>query len=163
MRLLDVCPRRSKRGATIVTTTAWRIRVLSLGAYYRRVEIDPVNRMIKIFQRYLWFIRRQCLVPFEEVEAVTYGYKDVSYGSWQRGPYEAEDCFTVGLRLADDSELVLHEFRGRGELINESILPDWCFRPTFLGFSGDQEQESRDYVELVSRLVEVATIPHRGY
>ncbi|MEM0925185.1 MAG: hypothetical protein AAGJ83_04035 [Planctomycetota bacterium] len=151
----------SKRGATIIATTARRVRLLSLGGIYRQVAIDPVEQIITIHRRYAWFFRKHCAIGFAEIEAVTYGYEDQAIqGSFV---HESYDCFTVGLRLRDDSEVVLHRFSGEGTLVNETIFPDWLMQPFGFELVGTQERDSRSYVELVSRLVDVPTIPHRGF
>ena len=163
MRLLAVCPRISKEDATIISTTALRVRLLLLWSYYRQVRIDPVGRTISISVCYLWFCRSQRQIPFHDVEAVTYGYEDIAYHSAYEPVHETNDCFTVGLRLKDDTEVVLHDFAGDGTLVNHTFLPNWFFRPFGFDLEGSQENESRDYVEIVSCLVQVSTIPHRGY
>ena len=62
MRLFSICPRIRKTSGRIVASTAWRLRVMFLGAVYRTVAIDPTDETIAISSRSLWF---------------TYGYEDI--------------------------------------------------------------------------------------
>jgi hypothetical protein len=42
-QLFSTCPRVSKRGHKLVASTAWRLRLLTLGWLFRKVIVDPVD------------------------------------------------------------------------------------------------------------------------
>ncbi|MGE0378212.1 MAG: hypothetical protein AB7I48_04300 [Planctomycetaceae bacterium] len=162
MRLLAVCPRIRKDSGRIVATTAWRVRVLLLGMVYRQVVIDPTARAVTMFSRFLWFIRRTRSMNFSRVRAVTYGYEDLSSDQILAYAWDSFDWFTVGLRLADDSELHLFSFIGEGTFGNDGPFPDWMYWEDFrFDISGSQERESRAFVDVLSLLLDVPVIPSR--
>ena len=163
MRLFSICPRVRKRGGCIVAVTAWRIRLLFLGALYRKTIIDPRNRVISIRSRYLWLISRERQVPFSDIQAVTYGYEDMSTDLLSYA-HDTFDWFSVGLRLRDDSEVRLFNFIGDGTFQNDGPWPDWMYWDEFIfDSSGSQERESRAFVDVLSTIVGVQVVPPRNY
>jgi hypothetical protein len=160
MRLLAICPRIRKEESRIVATTAWRARLLLLGLLYRKVVIDPVKRRLCISSRSLWLIRRERRIPFSKIEAVTYGYEDWSPDQILAFAHDSFDCFSVGLRLMDQSQIHLFHFLGEGTFGNDGPLPDWMYWEEFAwDVSGSQEKESRGFVELLSRMIGVSVVP----
>lgn len=163
-RLLAVCPRIRKDAGRVVASTAWRVRVLLLETIYRRLEVDPTTKTLFIRTRYLWLIRLKRVITFAEVEAVTYGYEDMTIGSYISFAHDSQDWFTVGLRLKDDSEMHLFNFIGDGTFSNHGPFPDWLYWDEIMfDISGSQEKESRVFVELLSRLIGVKVVPPRAY
>ena len=164
MRLLAFCPRIRKDNGRIVATTAWRVSLLLLGTIYRKIVIDPTNETISIYSRYLWLIRLQRTVRFSEIQAVTYGYEDMSPGSLLSVARDSYDWFTVGLRLNADSEMRLFNFIGGGTFNNNGPFPDWLYWDEFvLDLAGSQENESRVFVDVLSEMIGVTVVPPRVY
>jgi len=162
MSLFALSPRIRKNSGRIIATTAWRVRLVFLGTLYRSVAIDPQKRKLTIASRYFWFIVRRRQINFSRIVAVTYGYEDMSAGSALSTSHASLDWFTVGLRLADDTELKLFNFIGQGSYINESSLPDWLrWKEYAFDFSGSQEQESRAFVKLLAKMCDVTVVPPR--
>jgi hypothetical protein len=95
MRLFALCPRIRKDSGRVVATTAWRVRLLLFGTVHREIVIDPTNETISVHSRYLWLIRLQRTVPFSEIQAVTYGYEDMSLGSLLFYAHDSHDWFTA--------------------------------------------------------------------
>jgi len=162
MRLLAICPRISRSGERIEATTAWRLRLLTLGMMFRRVVIDPQRDKLLIESRWLWLIRRRRVIRFARVQAITYGYEDLSPDGFFSLAHDSYDSFTVGLRLMDDSEVRLFTFHGDGTFVNTSTWPDWLFWDEYaLDLSGSQQQESRLFVDLLSEMIGVSVVPPR--
>jgi hypothetical protein len=160
MRLLSFCPRITKRDLSIIATTAWSVRLLSLGTVYRQVIVDARTKTVAIYSRYLWFLVRRRAVRFSSVSAVTYGYEDVSPDAFFSYAHDSYDRFTVGLRLADDSQVHLFSFVGEGTYTNNGPFPDWFYWDDFaFDISGNQETESRAFVEVLAKLIGVKVAP----
>lgn len=109
-----------------------------------------------IHDRQLWFFERTRLVPFEQVEAVTYGFEDWTFGGWFFRTRDTRELFRVGLRLRTGKEFDLFRFYGQGRFVNASYFPDgWFWEDSLTDLSGTQEQESRVLVELMSKMMGV--------
>ena len=159
-RLFARGPRISKENGTLVASTGWGTRLLTLGLFVRHVTVDPARKRIDIRSRYLWFMTRRRTIRFSEVKAVTYGYEDASiHAPWQ-WTHDAWDRFRVGLRLHDLEEIDLFTFSGLGGFVNDSPFPDWCYWEEFaFDAQGTQENESRTFVDLLSGMLRVTVIP----
>ena len=163
MRLFAICPRIRRESDSVVATTAWRVRLLSLGAIYRQVVIDARDAVISVTSRYLWFLRFERSIRFAEIAAITYGYEDMAPDSLFAYSHDSYDWFNVGLRLKDDSELRLFSFIGDGTFTNHGPFPDWMYWSDFtMDISGSQERESRLFVDVLAKLVGVSVIPPRA-
>lgn len=157
---LSVCPRVRKRKGRLIATTAWRVRILSLGLMIRRVTIDPQEQQITISRRLFWFFPRRRRIRFGAVAAVTYGYSGwkTNYDWW--GTSDTFDIYSVGLRLHGAEELRLFYFYGDGEFVNDGPWPDWFYWPDYVfDLTGTQTKESRAYVEVLSKMIGVAIAP----
>ena len=165
MRLFAICPRIRKNSGSIIASTAWRVQVVLLGMLYRRVEIEPASKSILMVSRYLWLIRRRRTIRFADVHAVTYGYEDLSgEAAYFSYGHDSFDWFTVGLRLHDDTELHLFNFLGDGTYTNHGPLPDWVYWDEFtFNITGSQEKESRVFVDLLAKMLDVKVVPPRRY
>jgi hypothetical protein len=160
--LLSICPRVSKVKRKLVATTAWRLRLLTLGWLYRKVTVDPKKEELLIDRRYFWLFPRHRRIRFGAIKAVTYGYHDWAMGSSWSWDHDSVDLFSVGLRLQDDDELHLFYFYGDGTFRNDGPLPDWLYWDDFLfDLSGTQEKESKAFVELLSKMIGVSVVPAR--
>ena len=159
-RLLSLCPRISKTDGNLVAVTAWRMRLLTLGVLYRKVVVDPKRKELTIHRRYAWVFARRYRLRFEAIEAVTYGYQDILPGAeldWARNSF---DSFSVGLRLYDSDEWHLFSFLGGGEFTNNGPLPDWMYWDDYVfDSSGTQESDSLNFVNLLSKMLEVTVVP----
>ena len=161
-RFLSICPRVSKVNGTLVATTAWRIRILTLGLLYRKLTVDPKEKVLTIFGHYFWFFPRQRRIKFSSIEALTYGYEDWSIGSVISWAHDSLDLFAVGIRLYKDEELHGFYFYGDGTFTNDGPLPDWLYWDDYLfDLSGTQERESKGFVDLVAKMVGVSVVPPR--
>ena len=162
--MFSICPRIRKDSGCVVATTAWFVRLLSVGSIYRKVVVDPANENVTIRSRYVWLIHRTRTIAFAEIQAVTYGYEDMSPDSFLSYAHDSYDWFTVGLRLTDDSEVRLLNFIGDGGFTNNGPFPDWCYWDDFaFDLVGGQEKRSRAFVDLLSTLLRVTVIPPRKF
>ena len=160
MRLFAICPRIREEYGRVVATTAWRVRLLLLGAVFRKVVIDPSYRTISMSSRYLWLIRRRRKIPFSEVAAVIYGYEDLTFAARWRYAHDSFDRFKVGLRLRDDSEVRLFNFIGEGSFASEGPFPDWMYWGEHaLDVTGSQENESHAFVSMLASHIGVKVAP----
>ena len=163
MRLLSICPRVSKESGCVVATTAWRVRLASLGTLYRRVVVNPVSRSITITSRYAWLVNRQHEYRFSQIAGVTYGYGNLSMESYLSWGHDSIDSFSTGLRFKNsDKEVHLFTFIGEGTFSNDGPLPDWMYWQDFtFDLSGSQEQESKVFVNILSKMIGVKVVPPR--
>jgi hypothetical protein len=161
-RLFSICPRVSKRGRNLIASTAWRLRVLTLGWLFRKVIVDPKGQDVRIQRRYFWAFPRRRRIRFEAVEAITYGYQDWALGASLAWAHDSADLFNVGLRLHGGEELHLFYFFGDGTFSNDGPWPDWLYWEDYLfDVSGTQERESRAFAELLSKMIGVSVVPAR--
>ena len=160
MSLLSICPRITKANGRLIARTAWCLRILFFGTFYREVTVEPHKKTVTVVSRYFWLFRRRRRIRFPAIQAVTYGYSDLSQGSVTSASRDSVDWFTVGLRFIDDSEMHLFSFLGDGTFVNESNFPDWMYWEEFLfDHTGTQEKESRVFVDLLSKLIGVTVVP----
>jgi len=160
MRLFSLCPRIRKNGGRVIATSAWRSQILSLGSSFREVIVDPKRKAIRIRSRWLWFFRKTESIRFSKIEAVTYGYEDQAINLSMYNAHDALDCFSVGLRLYNDREIRLFKFFGEGSFVNDSIFPDWMYWEEYaFDINGSQEAESRVFVDLLAKLINVTVVP----
>jgi len=159
---LSICPRLSKRGSRLVATTAWRLRLLTLGWLYGKILVDPKKHEVTVQRRYFWVFPRRRRVRFEAIEAITYGYQDWAAGASLAWAHDSVDLFSTGLRLHGGEELHLFYFYGDGTFRNDGPWPDWLYWEDYLfDLSGTQERESRAFVELLSKMIGVPVVPPR--
>jgi hypothetical protein len=162
-RLFSICPRVNKRGNRLVASTAWRLRLLTLGGLERKVLVDPKKQEVMIQRRYFWVFPRRRRIRFRAVEAVTYGYQDWALGASLAWAHDSVDLFSTGLRLHGGEELHLFYFYGDGTFSNDGPLPDWLYWEDYLfDVSGTQERESRAFVELLSKMMGVSVVLARS-
>src|SRR5262249_1494795 len=111
-------------------------------------------------RRYFWLFARERRIPFDPVRGVTYGYEDVSpFASWSWAHHSA-DLFRVGLKLDRLDTVHLFSFLGDGTFTNDGPFPSWCYWDDFLfDRSGTEEQESRAYAEVLSKMLKAPVEP----
>jgi hypothetical protein len=162
-RLLSMCPRLRKVEDQLVATTAWRLRLMTLGWLYRKVTVDPEEKVVTIYRRYFWLFSRRRRIPFKHIEAVAYGYKDMAVGASWTWAHDSVDLFAVGLRLQGGEEVHLFYFYGDGTFTNDGPLPDWVYWNDYVfDMTGTQEKESRLYVEVLCKMIGVSIAAGRG-
>jgi hypothetical protein len=159
-RIFSICPRIREDGDRLIATTAWRYRLLTLGASYRQVVIDPMQKVVRIRRRFLWIFRRSTVVPFSSVKKVTYGYDSWSSGAGWSWTYDGFEIYSVGLGLHDGKDIHLFNFLGEGSFTNEGPFPDWMYWGNFASDCvGTQDAESRAFAEMLSRAIGVSIAP----
>jgi hypothetical protein len=123
--------------------------------------IDPRLKAVRIFDRRFWFFIRRRRIPFDAIEGISYGYHDVAM-SWFSWEHQAQDVFTVALRMCNGEEIHLFRFFGAGGFVNDGPLPDWWYwedQVTAELTCGNQESESRLFAETAARLIGVPIVP----
>ena len=159
----SIGPNIREKDGRIIATTSVLVWLFTFGLYRRRVVIDPQRQTVTIHSRWLWFISRQRTIRFRDIAAITYGYEDLSLNGPLTLAHDTYDSFTVGLRLVDESEFKLFTFHGDGTFKNESCWPDWMYWCDFqFDLSGNQQRESRLFVNLLGRLINVTVVPPRS-
>lgn len=161
-RLFSICPRVYKQKNTLVAVTAWRLRILTLGLLYRKVEVDPRKKVVRLKSRYLWLIPRQRKFKFSWIQAITYSYQDWAPGASWSWSHDSIDLYRVGLRLHGDRNVDIHLFffYGDGAFTNNGPLPNWLYWENYLlDTVGTQQKESKAFVDLLGKLIGVEVIP----
>lgn len=157
---LSISPSIHKGNNRLVIDTSWTFRVMTLALGLRQVIVDPKQRVVVIYQRSFWFFKKTKTIPFAHIKAVSYNYQDVNPGaSWSWG-HDTTDSFTVGLKLVDFERVHLFTFFGEGPFQNNGPLPDWLYWEEYLfDVLGDQEKQSRAFVELLAKMIDVTIEP----
>ena len=162
-RFLAICPIVEDKNNQLIASTSYAGLLLSLTLIYRRVIVDSDRKVVVIQQRLLWFFKRTKTIRFEHIQAIEYEYED-----W--GPFtnlgltgDSKDCYTVKLRLVDDSKVHLFNFLGEGGLelgvINPLFAFRWYLAKVLLGLCGSQENASRKFVDRLEKLIGVRVAP----
>jgi hypothetical protein len=72
--IFSIGPRTRADQGRLVATTAWRYRLLTLGASLRQVIVDSEEKVVRVRRRVLWLFRRRKTIPFAAIKSITYGY-----------------------------------------------------------------------------------------
>ena len=138
------------------------MRLLTLGLTLCRVTVDRQQQTVLVERRRFWLFRRRQRIKFDWIAAVTYGYSDQSFTGFFSLKHDSFDVFSVGLWLYDDEEFRLFAFFGDGTFTNNTVWPDWMYASRFASdLTGTQEQESRVFAEILSRMIDVPMLPPR--
>ncbi|WP_435020852.1 hypothetical protein TA3x_002056 [Tundrisphaera sp. TA3] len=134
-------------------------RVLMLGSSSRFVLADRREKAILIRSRTFWCVRRSRRIPFGQVRQVLYDLTDLNPHTALGLCGDSVESFTVGLRLVDDEVVRLFRFVGDGTYRQGWDLPRWLAWATFLerllDVSGTQEEDSKDFLGRLARLLQV--------
>jgi hypothetical protein len=158
--LFSICPRIYKKDGLLVASTSWKFRVLTLGMLSRRVEVDRERKAVVIQRRYVWFITFRRRIPFQFIEAVTYGYNDIAAAAPWSLTHDGSDLFRVGLRLHGLEEVHLFFFYGDGTFTNNGPFPDWLYWPNYVfDVTGTQDKESQTFAKVLSNMIAAPVEP----
>jgi len=154
---LSITPRITKRDGKLVASTSLFGLLASLTLLHRTIVVDPEEKILTIRRRILWFFKTRRRVRFSDVAVISYEYEDWNPISGMGFAGDSVDCFSVKLGLHDGSNLHLFRFFGEGTFANrDGLFPDWAYWDEYLfDVSGSQEEESRAYVNLLQRLLNV--------
>jgi hypothetical protein len=157
---LSSVPRITADENRLIAATSLPFRIVTLGLSIRRVTVDRELKLVTIEDRKAWIWHRRISLHFNEIESITYGYDDVSLSGVFQTAHDSVDRFVVGLKPYGRDEVVLFNFVGDGTFTNEGPLPDWWYWKEYAtDWSGTQQQESRLFVQLLSKLIGVSTAP----
>ena len=167
MSILSIGPRITRTCERLEARESLWIRILLCGAYLRTARVDRPTKTISIQRRVGWFFNSSRKIAMGDVKAITYDYRDLArpIGADIVGTaHDSSDCFTVGLLLRDGSTIDLFEFVGEGDFRNETHMPDWAFIHLYLfNLSESQERQSRAFVDHLTELLDVPTMPGKGW
>ncbi|MGA2061392.1 MAG: hypothetical protein ABSG67_12990 [Thermoguttaceae bacterium] len=158
-RFLAICPKVKDEGDELIACTSLAGWLLSLTLIFRRVDVDAQRKVVVINRRLFWFFKSAKVIPFGQIQEINYEYEDL-------GPFtslgltgDSKDCFSVNLRLVDDSTVHLFNFLGEGDfepgLMNPLFSLRWYLAKMFLAFCGSQEETSRQFVDRLEKLIGV--------
>jgi hypothetical protein len=157
--LFSICPRIARRKGKLIAESGLAARVFWLGAFSRRVVVDPDAGAVKVETRSWWFRRERKKYPFDLISAVSYGY----YGAAHRGWWTSDgpEAFTIGLKLHYGAVSVpLFTFVGEGRFENHGPLPDWVYWEEYAtDLAGVQDNESKRLADLMSKMIGVGVEP----
>ena len=129
--------------------TAMVPQLLSLFSYRKLMCADRADRTLTIWTRFLWFIRRKKIIPFDLIKRIDYAYTSLPT-KWSLffGTTDEMDWFKVSLELHGDKQVSLFSFFGEGSV--ETGLGGVIFGgDQVFDFAGDQEGVSGDFVDLL--------------
>lgn len=158
--LLSIGPRVLSGPDWLLATSSLPAAVLTLFSHRRYLTIDGRSRTIVIRRRLLWFVRRERSVAFTDVKNILYELDDLNVWTMIGMTGDTFDCYKVGLRLQDASELHLFSFLGAGTFQrgwdSAPWMPDWFFavESTF-DMSGAQSIQSSQFIEKLQELLNV--------
>ena len=150
-------PRIRTEDGKLIASSGWRARILSLGLWIRRVEVDRQRQIIRIRTRIAWFFTSSRVIPFDRIEEVLYSYGD--YGaasSWE--VHQQTDLYTVGLLLEGGEEVKLFRFYGQGDFFTDGAFPDWFYWEEMVQArltAKPNDDESLHYADLLAAIIEV--------
>lgn len=156
--LFSITPTIRKRNGKLIAESSTRQNILWLGAYRKRVIVDPAKRIIRTSTRTWWAARSDDKFPFDLITAITYGHwQSSSTWGWSQDGGEA---FHVGLKLDSGQEVPLFGFYGDRQFTNDGPLPNWMYWEEYLFDTiGTQESEGKRFVTLLSKMVNVGVQP----
>ena len=156
LSFLSIGPKITRKNGKLVARTSLAGFLASLTCLHRTVVIDPARRMISVRRRLFWFFTSRKRIPFDRVEAIVYTYDDWNSDAGLGYSHDSKDSFTVKLKLWNEHLVHLFNFYGEGAFVNNSPFPDWCFWDEYLlDLSGTQESESRTFVDLLQKMLDV--------
>ena len=172
---LSICPELRFKNDILHARTPFKVRLLSLGAYDREVEVHPKAGYVFLKRRRWWGEYEKHTIPFRKIAYVDYKFSRLPRTfavSGVRAPAghrtdatspvaDQFECFTVSLVLTEiqDQEskrskrITLFRFLGEGSAITG--LRGVLFGDTILDFAGVQEEESRVFAEALAELIGV--------
>lgn len=161
LRALTLAPTLHERAGRLDARGSLLIRVLTLGAFARRVLVDRQTGYVVIEQRRFWVTRRR-VIPFRHVHRIDYEFRRTVtslQSRWRGDVVSGDDIehFRVALivRAREDvpeSHAHLHEERvPLFDFHGEGLGLAWLL----VDFEGQQEALSRHYVARLSELIGV--------
>ena len=158
-RFLAVCPRVIDEGDELIACTSIAGWLLSLTAIYRQVTVDSRQKVVVLNRRLFWFFKSRKIIPFERIQSIDYEYEDWGMFTALGFTGDSKDCFSVSLRLMDDSKVHLFNFLGEGDFEPGVLNPLFSLRlylaKMLLAFCGSQEENSRHFVDRLEKLIGV--------
>jgi hypothetical protein len=119
---MSISPKVSWDGDRLLARTSLVWQVLLLGSWRKDVTVDPHARTVTLSWQYLWGLRRERTIGFDEISHVEYRYggSATSTGWRSRDPRNRRggrvetwaDSYTIALALRDGSEAHLFTFSG---------------------------------------------------
>ncbi len=150
-RFLAICPKIKDEGDELFASTSLAGWLLSLTLIYRQVTVDARRKVVVISRRLFWFFKSAKTIPFEHIQAIDYKYEDWGVFTSLGLTGDTKDCFSVNLRLVNDSTVHLFNFLGEGGfepgILNPLFSLRWYLAKTLLAFCGSQEESSRHFVQ----------------
>jgi hypothetical protein len=162
-RFLAICPIVKNQDNQLIASTSYAGWLLMLTLIYRQVIVDAGRKVVVIQRRLLWFFKSSMTIPFEHIQEIEYRYEDWGVFTSLGLTGGSKDCFSVKLRLVDDSQVHLFNFLGEGDLETGAINPlfslRWYLAKVLLAFCGTQEDASRQFVDQLEKLIGVRVAP----
>ena len=158
-RFLAICPKVKDEGDELFACTSIAGWLLSLTFIYRQVTVDSRRKVVVISRRLFWFLKSVNVIPFEHIQGIDYEYEDWGAFTSLGLTGDSKDCFSVNLRLVDDSIVHLFNFMGEGDfepgVLNPLFSLRWYLAKVLLAFCGSQEETSRQFVDRLEKLIGV--------
>ncbi|MBI1292451.1 hypothetical protein GC173_14625 [bacterium] len=155
VRFLSISPKVWREGPILHARTNMFVILCRLGLRWTSFRADTQRRVFEVTRHNLWFFPSTRTISFDHVREILYRYEDpFSFMQWIDHARDSVDCYTIGLRLYDESELQLFSWTGEGAFANESLYHDLFYWQEFLfDFEGTQKKESLGFYELLTAMI----------
>ena len=163
---LNFGPRVEIGETRLMARTSWQLQALALFSYCRVVVVDRAAQSIDVRRRVLWILRSVRRYPFDTFDHINYEYGSIGtfWGLTASGVRSLDrfELFTVQLvAKRPEQTLELFSFAGDGAAttgLSGVILAG----DSPVDFEGDQEDQSRGYVELLAEFTGLPLGPYVG-
>jgi len=157
--LLSLKPHVYNKDGVLVIETCFIFRLLSLFTYYRRVEMSAQNRTISILRKVFPCFPSTIELNFDDIYYLDYSFdsivSDFSTNQWSFGEHtDQAERFSVNVITHDNQKHLIGSFMGDGSIctgMRGIMISD----DSIIDFSGTQEEESRKFVKILSKILQV--------
>jgi len=111
----------------LVAKSNFCTNLVTLGSFGRKISVTPAKKVLYISYRRFWVFHKVRRIEFSWIAEINYRYASIFARNWSAG--QTSDMFIVELKLRNEEIVPLFKFYGRGDFVNNSLFPDWCYWP----------------------------------
>jgi hypothetical protein len=117
------------------------------------VELDPVRRLVKIYDRRWWVAVSSQVIPFDRIKEVVFACLNANSTSWTAG---AGESYVLGLAVPPQRHtLILFDLQGDGAFVNDGPWPDWMYAEEIAAgalVKNTRDDEARNVADVLVRM-----------